>query len=110
MKNFLSIGLKQIARKNFNPTKNARICFLHFKAEDFVFDSAEQQDRRKRKRGTIKLVKRRLKDNAFPSIFNNLPAYYTYKSIPARSGRHLNEPQVDTCREEHEATFMFFLT
>ena len=82
-------------KKNFNPSKNARICFLHFKAEDFVFDSADQQDRRKRKRGTIKLVKRRLKDNAYNSIFNNLPAYYTYKSIPARSGRHLNESQVD---------------
>ena len=84
-------------KKNFNSSKNARICFLHFKAEDFVFDSADQQDRRKRKTGTIKLVKRRLKDDAYPSIFNNLPAYYTYKSIPARSGRHLNEPQVDKC-------------
>ena len=86
MKNFLSIGLKRIAKKNFNPSKNARICFLHFKAEVFVFDSANPQDRRKRKRGTIKLVKRRLKDNAYPSIFNNFPAYYTYKSIPDRSG------------------------
>ena len=44
------------------------------------------------------MVKRRLKDNAYPSIFNNLPAYYIYKSIPARSGRHLNEPQVNKCR------------
>ena len=67
--------LKQIARKNFKPSKNARICTLHFKEEDFVVDSADQQDRRKRKRETIKLVKKRLKDNAYPSIFNNLPAY-----------------------------------
>ena len=49
MKNFLSIGLKRIARKNFNPSKNARICSLYFKTEDFVFDSADQQNRRKRK-------------------------------------------------------------
>ena len=95
IKNFLSIGLKQIARKNFNPSKNARICSLHFKAEDFVFDSADQQDRRKKKRGTIKLVKRRLKDNAYPFIFNNFPAYYTYKSIPARSG-------IPSCPSRHE--------
>ena len=30
----LKHGLKQIARKNFNPSKNARICFLHFKVEE----------------------------------------------------------------------------
>ena len=32
------------------------------------------------------MVKKRLKNNAYPSIFNNLPAYYTYKSTTARSG------------------------
>ena len=82
-------------KKKFNPSKNARICFLHFKAEDFVFDFADQQDRRKRKGGTIKLVKRRLKDFVCPSIFNNLPAYYSYKSIPACSG-------VASCSSRHE--------
>ena len=89
MKNFLSIGLKRIARKNFNPSKNARICSLYFMAEDFVFDSTDQQDRSKRKRGTIKLVVER------QCIFNNLPAYYTYKSIPACSG-------VASCSSRHE--------
>ena len=85
IKNFLSIGLKQIARKNFNPSKNARNCSLHFKEEDFVFDSADQQNRGKRKRGK-KIIKRRLKDNTYPSIFNSLLAYYIYKSTFARSG------------------------
>ena len=41
--------LKQIARKNFKPSKNARIYSLYFKKEDFVVDSADQQDRRKKK-------------------------------------------------------------
>ena len=73
-------------KKKFQSIKECQNLFPHFKAEDFVFDSADQQDRRKRKKGTIKLVKRRLKDNAYPSIFYKLPAYYTYKSIPACSG------------------------
>ena len=41
------------------------------------------------------MVKRRLKDNTYLSIFNNLPAYYTYKSILARSG-------VALCSSRHE--------
>ena len=97
--------MKRIARKNFYPSKNARICSLHFKTEDFVFDSADQQNRRKRKRGTIKLAKT-LQDNVYP-VFDNLPAYYTYKSNSARLGvassssRHKNaaarlEEQCDT--------------
>ena len=95
MKNFLSIGLKRIARKNFNPSKNARISSLHFKEEDFVFNSDDQQDSRKRKREIIKLIKRRLKDNAYPSIFNNLHAYYTVL---------IKQPRSFRCR------FMFFST
>ena len=48
--------------------------------------SVDQSDRRKRKRVSAKLIKRRLKEDAFPSIFKNLPNYYTSKSTPARSG------------------------
>ena len=79
-KKFSSIGKNELQEKISKSSKNARICSLHFKEEDFVFDSADQQDRRKRKRETIKLVKRRLKDHAYPSMFKNLPACNTYKS------------------------------
>ena len=87
-------------KKKFQSIKECQNLFPSFKAEDFVFDSADQQDRRKRKRGKIKLVKRRLKDKAYPYIFNNLPAYYTYKSIPARSG-------VASCSSRHEAYYTY---
>ena len=78
--------LKCIARKDFKPSEHSRICWLHFKDEDFVNDSADQQNRRKRKIDSTKLVRRRLKEDAYPSIFKDLPVYCAIKSTPARSG------------------------
>ena len=76
----------KFARKDFKPSEHSRICSLHFKDEDFVNDSADQQNRRKRKRDSTKLVRRRLKEDAYPSIFKDLPVYCAIKSTPARSG------------------------
>jgi len=78
--------LKSISRKDFKPSKHTKICSLHFKEEDFVSDSVDQKNRRKRKRATFKLLKRRLKNDAYPSVFRNMPTYYSYKAAPRRSG------------------------
>ena len=58
----------------------------------FLIQQVNRTDARKRE--TIKLVKRRLKNNVYPSIFKKLPAYYTYKSTPACSN-------VASCSSRH---------
>ena len=53
--------LSRLARKDFSPTSYSKLCSLHFTADDFVKESNDQSDRRKRKRETTVLVRRRLK-------------------------------------------------
>ena len=88
---------KRLARKDFTPTKYSKLCSIHFTPEDFVAESNDQSNRRKRKRESTKLIRKRLKNDAHLPIFTNSPSYYTYESEPRRSGlssstsRHENE-------------------
>ena len=74
--------LKNIARKNFKPSKYSKLCSLHFKADDFIKVSHDSKQRRKRKRDSEHLCYRRLKPGAVPYIFKNIPLYYTSVSQP----------------------------
>ena len=87
--------LKNIARKNFKPSKYSKLCSLHFKADDFIKVSHDSNQRRKRKRDSEHLCYRRLKPGAVPSIFKNIPLYYTNKDIPLRSGNALSKTRHD---------------
>ena len=93
----LQVWLKRLARKDFAPTKYSKLCSLHFTSNDFIVESNDLNHRCKRKRESTKLARRRLKDNAAPSVFSDLPSYYTSRSEPRRSGlsasssRHENE-------------------
>ena len=78
--------LKRLARKDYVPTKHSKLCSLHFKFEDFVTDSTDQKGWRKRKRETATLIRKRLKKDACPSIFKDLPSYYTHNNHLVRSG------------------------
>ena len=81
--NLLTVWLKNIARKDFVPTKYSRLCSLHFEAVDFKEDSSDQLLRRKRRRQSVKLVNRRLKDGAIPSIFNlTLEGFFDVQQWP----------------------------
>ena len=73
--------LKNIARKNFKPSKYSKLCSLHFKPDDFIEVSHDSNQRRKRKRDSEHLCYKRLKPGAVPSIFKNIPLYYTNKDI-----------------------------
>ena len=84
-KQLLQRWLKRIARKDFTPTKLSRMCSLHFKPEDFVTESNDQQIRRRKNRSNALLVKKRLKGNALPSIFKDAPSYYACGDAPSRS-------------------------
>ena len=48
-KQLLQDRLKRVARKDFTPTKYSRLCSLHFKPEDFVKESNDQQIRLRKK-------------------------------------------------------------
>ena len=78
----LQAWLKRLARKDFTPTKYLKLCLFHFAPKDFVTESNDQSNRRKRKREFTKLIGRRLKNDAHPNIFTNLP----HMSEPWRSG------------------------
>ena len=71
------------------------MCSLHFKADDFIKVSHDSNQRRKRKRDSEHLCYRRLKPDAVPSIFKNIPLYYTNKDIPLRSGNALSKTRHD---------------
>ena len=83
-KHFLQTWLKQLARKDYVSTKHFKLCSLHFKFEDFATDSTDQREWRKRKRETAILIRKRLKKNACPSIFKDLPSYYTHNLVMSR--------------------------
>jgi len=63
-------------RKDFVPTKHSKLCSLHFKPSDFV---EARRDTNKRRMKTYAddtgLVRRYLKDDAVPSVFQNTPNY-----------------------------------
>jgi hypothetical protein len=69
--------IQRIPRKDFTPTKHSRVCALHF--HDFDFESIRNDTNKWRDRGA--LVRCYLKPTAVPSIFPNLPPYYSH-SIP----------------------------
>ena len=67
----LSTWMRKIPRADFVPTKSSRLCSLHFVSTDFITESADPT------RPKRKLVNRRLKEEAVPSIFLNLPSYFS---------------------------------
>ena len=97
----LRVWLKRVARKDFKPTQYSRLCSLHFKPEDFIENSTDQLLRRKRRRQDPKLEKRRLKHDAIPSVFQDLPTYYTHKDTPCRSNLSLT-----SSRRENESAIL----
>jgi len=67
--------LRANPRKDYVPSKNSRLCSLHFHPSDFVDVHNDTNKRRDRARAEKKLYRRYLKDDAVPSIFPNAPAY-----------------------------------
>mgnify|MGYP003530314190 FL=1 len=66
-------------REDFKPSKNFKLCSLHFRECDFVIEHHDSNNRRKH--SGSKLAKSYLVKNAVPSIFPNAPSYLT--SIPS---------------------------
>ena len=97
-KQLLKRWLERLARKGYTPTKHSKLCSLHFKSEDFVTDSKDQKERRKRKRETTSLMRKRLKKDACPSIFKGMPSSFTRNCALIRL-----EPSSPSSRFENKA-------
>ncbi len=67
----VKLWLRKIPREGFTPTSSSRICSLHFRDSDFIRESCDSNKYRRQKT----LAKKRLKDDAVPSCFPNLPKY-----------------------------------
>ena len=75
--------LRQLSIQGF------KVQSIHFKPEDFVKESNDQQIRQRKNRSSALLVKKRLKGNVLPSIFKDVPSYYAGGDAPPRSGLSL---------------------
>ena len=75
---------KNNPRKNFIPTRNSKLCNLHFKDSDFIMSSTDSNKRRNKNAKV--LIKRRLRDDAVPTIFksNDTPSYLSNLKTPER--------------------------
>lgn len=90
------LWIKAIPRKNFEPSNFSVVCKLHFKSSDFIYDKHLQPD------GTCKdliLNRPRLRNEAIPSIFPNLPFYLSKEKVKER-----------TDRSEHTVTNVYLTT
>ena len=74
---------KACHRQNFEPTEYSRICSLHFEDDDFETLSSDTVTSRKAKRPLLK--QRKLKSNAVPRIYPNLPQRMQNPKTPPRS-------------------------
>ena len=72
--------LRKIPRKDFVPTKNSRVCAVHFSANDFITERMDSKTKRNISRG--ERIRRTLRENSVPSIFPNLPIFRPQRLRP----------------------------
>ena len=72
-------------RKDFTPSQHSTICSLHFKPSDYVDDHEDTNTTRRKRKSSGTFVRRRLKPDAVPSIFANVPVYLSKTSGTPRS-------------------------
>jgi len=93
--------IKANPRKDFVPSKNSRMCSLHFRDDDFVEQHCDTNSSRRNQASSTELKKRYLKPDAVPSIFVNAPAYL---SSPATTPRSSASVATASGRRQKEAS------
>ena len=101
----LNQWLRRIARDGFVPNENHRICSRHFKDEDVVRNSVDENNSRKRSSDMVK--HRFVKENAVPTIFGSttslpIPSYLLGQSSSSKS-RATNSLAAKRLHLENEA-------
>ena len=72
-------------RKDFTPSQHSTICSLHFQPSDYVADHEDTNSTRRKRQSSGTFVRHRLKPDAVPSIFANVPAYLSKTNVTPRS-------------------------
>ena len=72
-------------RKDFTPSQHSTICSLHFTPADYVDDHEDTNATRRKRKSSGTFVRRRLKPDAVPSVFENVPEYLSKTSGTPRS-------------------------
>jgi len=67
-------------RKDFTPSQHSTICSLHFKPSDYVADHEDTNATRRKRSSSVTFVRRRLKPDAVPSVFTDVPSAYLLKT------------------------------
>ncbi|CAM1313864.1 Uncharacterised protein r2_g2436 [Pycnogonum litorale] len=82
----LNIWSKKIARQDFRPSKHSKVCSLHFSPDSFVENRVDSNIYRlKNKSSNLKL--RKLRPDAIPTIFENVPTYMNESGISLRKSK-----------------------
>ena len=100
-------------RDGFVPSKNSKMCSLHFLPTDFVSDVKDTNKSRLQKRRSESnepaRLKKKLRDDAVPSVFLNAPSYLskpkqvrTTSKCSSSARREYQQKQL----EELEASFI----
>lgn len=101
--NLLRLWLRRLSRENYAPTNNSRLCSRHFQPSDFDTEISDKNKSRRRQFGdrTFKLRKI-LKPNAVPSVFPELPSYFTSSSSERPTERATTSARRDFLNESFE--------
>lgn len=83
-----------IRRQDYTPGKTAKVCSLHFHESDFVQIYTDTNVTRKRTYGEQRR-RRKLKDDAVPSVFPNLPSYLSSPPNVPRSSSAMSESRLE---------------
>ena len=87
--------IRAIPRKDWKPTNASRICEKHFHQDDLTMFSSDRRNDRKNARKTLTLRSLRVKPDAFPQLFPNLPAYLSSKPSTSRSCNSTSAARID---------------
>ena len=87
-------------RKDFTPSQHSTICSLHFKPSDYLADHEDTNATRRKRTSSGTFVRRRLKPDAVPSVFTDVPAYLLKTSGTPRS----TEKATPSSRRQREET------
>ena len=82
--------IRNISRAEQEPNEYSRVCSLHFKSDDFQTERKDKKFYQKKNSGVprpAELQIRLLLQDAVPSIFPDLPKYFT-KTVPDRYGNN----------------------